>query len=104
MANSDLKYRSESNSIMRVGLIILSMFFAAALSGCGSDGPTPVPTFTDGSASSLPDPTEAPNLMVGPEIGNLAPEFELTNVDEEVLALSDLLGNRPFILYFFATW
>ena len=55
-------------------------------------------------ATPSSDPTEAPSLMVGPEIGKLAPEFELTTVEGDVLALSDFLGNRPFILYFFATW
>ena len=38
------------------------------------------------------------------EVGAQAPDFTVTTVDGEVLALSNFLGNRPFILYFFATW
>ena len=61
--------------------------------------PTPVPT-----ATPAPQPTPAPPLKVGPEVGQATPDFSVTTVDGEVLALSDFLGNRPFILYFFATW
>ena len=61
--------------------------------------PTPVPT-----ATPVPEPTSTPSLKVGPEVGQAAPDFTVTTVDGEVLALSNFLGNKPFILYFFATW
>ena len=61
--------------------------------------PTPVPTGTP-----VPEPTSALSLKVGPKVGQAAPDFTVTTVDGEVLALSNFLGNKPFILYFFATW
>ena len=61
--------------------------------------PTPVPTGTP-----VPEPTSTLSLKVGPKVGQAAPDFTVTTVDGEVLALSNFLGNKPFILYFFATW
>ena len=61
--------------------------------------PTPVPTATPAA-----EPTSTPSLKVGPEVGEAAPDFTVTTVDGEVLALSNFLGDKPFILYFFATW
>ena len=61
--------------------------------------PTPVPTATPAA-----EPTSTPSLKVGPEVGQAAPDFTVTTVDGEVLALSNFLGDKPFILYFFATW
>ena len=61
--------------------------------------PTPAPT-----ATSTTQPTPTPSRKVGTEVGQAAPDFTVTTVDGEVLALSTFLGNRPFILYFFATW
>ena len=61
--------------------------------------PTPVPTGTP-----VPEPTSTLSLKVGSKVGQAAPDFTVTTVDGEVLALSNFLGNKPFILYFFATW
>ena len=61
--------------------------------------PNPVPT-----ATASPESTLTPSLKVGPEVGQAAPDFTVTTVDGEVLALSNFRGNKPFILYFFATW
>ena len=65
--------------------------------------PTPLPTPAP-TATPAPQPTPTPALKVGPEVGQAAPDFSVTTVDGEVLALSDFLGSKPFILYFFTTW
>ena len=39
----------------------------------------------------------------GPEIGKLAPDFELSSLDGQVVSLSDFLG-KPVFLNFWATW
>ena len=62
---------------------------------------SPAPVLT---ATPVPEPTSTPSLKVGPEVGQAAPDFTVTTVDGEVLALSNFLGNKPFVLYFFATW
>ena len=38
-----------------------------------------------------------------PEIGKLAPDFELSNLDGQVVSLSDFRG-KPVFLNFWATW
>ena len=38
-----------------------------------------------------------------PEIGKLAPDFELSNLDGQVVSLSDFRG-KPIFLNFWATW
>jgi len=39
----------------------------------------------------------------GPEIGKLAPDFELSSLDGQVVSLSDFRG-KPVFLNFWATW
>ena len=39
----------------------------------------------------------------GPEIGKLAPDFQLSNLDGQVVSLSDFRG-KPIFLNFWATW
>ena len=39
----------------------------------------------------------------GPEIGKLAPDFELSSLDGKVVSLSDFRG-KPVFLNFWATW
>lgn len=42
---------------------------------------------------------------VGNQEGDLAPDFTVTSVDGETVTRDALLNKeRPFILYFFATW
>ena len=62
---------------------------------------TPVPTDTP---EPPPPPTEAPSLKVGYNVGEMAPDFELTTIDGETLSLSDFRGSSPVLLYFYATW
>ena len=49
---------------------------------------------------------ETPNqagLEVGPEVGSLAPDFEVTDLRGDRIRLSDFRG-RPILLNFWATW
>ena len=46
---------------------------------------------------------ETPDVPEGLDVGNLAPDFELTTLDGETVKLSDYRGNRVMI-NFWATW
>ncbi len=46
---------------------------------------------------------ETPNVPVGLEVGNLAPDFELTTLSGETVRLSDYRGKKVMI-NFWATW
>ena len=102
-------------------ILLASVLLMAGLAACGggADGPaptatptppptdTPVPSDGDSpepTATTAVEPTEAPSLMVGFEVGEMAPDFELTTIDGEELSLSDFRGDSPVLLYFFATW
>ena len=44
-------------------------------------------------------------LTIGLQVGQRAPAFTVTTLDGKPLASADLLAqDKPFILYFFATW
>ena len=62
---------------------------------------TPLPTATP---VPPPTPTEGPSLKIGYNVGEMAPDFELTTIDGETLSLSDFRGSSPVLLYFYATW
>ena len=69
--------------------------------------PTPQPTATPvPTETPVPPPpaTEPPSLKVGYNVGEMAPDFELTTIDGETLSLSDFRGSSPVLLYFYATW
>ena len=106
----------------RVILLLAGAILLAALAACGGGAdepapmatqPPPPPTATTVSSDGEPaeptattavEPTEAPSLMVGFEVGEMAPDFELTTIDGEKFSLSDFQGDSPVLLYFFATW
>ncbi len=48
-------------------------------------------------------PGAAAELPVGPEVGFLAPDFKLTDLDGKVIQLSELRG-QPVFINFWATW
>lgn len=56
--------------------------------------------FTTGKSGSTPPPV---STAVAPEVGAIAPDFELRALTGETIRLSDLRG-RPVILNFWATW
>jgi peroxiredoxin len=55
------------------------------------------------SGCSSPDSSAGPVTEYGSEIGKLAPDFELINLDKEQVSLSSLRG-KPVLLNFWATW
>ena len=105
---------------IRALVLFANVLLLTTLSACGGqDSPfptatqpppptdTPAPSDGDSAEPTAPtavEPTEAPSLMVGFEVGEMAPDFELTTIDGEQLTLSDFQGDSPVLLYFFATW
>ena len=71
------------NRLFRITMVvILALISVSALVMTGCSGSTP---------------------DQGPEIGKLAPDFELSNLDGQVVSLSDFRG-KPVFLNFWATW
>ena len=98
--------------------IILGMVAALALlllSSCsGNKGevapaasttvPPPVastPVSTTATSTPLPDSETAPS--VGIQVGSLAPDFQLNDLNGKQVSLSDFRG-KPVLLNFWATW
>jgi len=81
------------------GLILVASLIAI---GCDPDrGKTPVANnAVDNSASSTVTPT---GLVVGPEVGNLAPEIEGVDLDGVEFKLSDYRG-KVVMLDFYGDW
>ena len=106
--------------VKRTAILLVSVLLLAALAACGGAADEPAPTATqvpptatpvpsgdepaEPTATTAVEPTDAPSAMVGNEIGEVAPDFELTTIDGETLSLSDFRGDSPVLLYFFATW
>jgi len=68
------------------------------VTGC-SAGSEPL----DGEGTTIPD-GESPTAPVeGTQIGNLAPDFQLQNLDGQTVFLGDL-RNKPVLINFWATW
>lgn len=53
---------------------------------------------------SAPVETESQIPKVGTKIGNLAPDFELTDYDGKVVRLSDFSEQKPVFINFWASW
>ena len=79
------------NKMQRVVLVIVSTV-VLVIAGC-SPGPAPQAL----APSSIPSPD------VGTRVGNLAPDFQLLDLDQEPVSLSGLRG-KPVVLNFWATW
>lgn len=79
------------NRRLGVALVIVPTV-ALVIAGC-SPGPAPQAS----APSSIPASNE------GIQVGNLAPDFQLPNLDDEALSLNELRG-KPVVLNFWATW
>lgn len=79
------------NKRLGIVLVIVSTV-ALVIAGCSS---SPAPQ------ASAPSVTSSP--IEGVQVGNLAPDFQLPNLDGEALSLNELRG-KPVILNFWATW
>ena len=64
-------------------------------------------TASSGQAAqaSVPTPEAASVRGVASQVGQVAPEFTVTTLDGLPLTSTDLLAQeKPYILYFFASW
>ena len=70
--------------------------------------PSPIPTARPAptvTPSPIPTPTPRPQLPLGSEVGNRAPDFTVTAVNGETYTLSEVnASGKAVIVYFFATW
>ena len=88
-----------------VALGALLLLFSIA---CSSTTPTATPTSEPAPTQDATIPTTAdpPVSETGNRVGDLAPDFTLTEVStDQPVQLADLTGQgRPVVLYFFTTW
>ena len=88
-----------------VALGALLLLFGIA---CSSTTPTATPTKEPVSTpnTTAPAAAEPPTLATGNQVGDLAPDFTLTEIStDQSVQLANLTGQgRPVVLYFFTTW
>ena len=87
--------------VAKSSLTLVVLLFAAAAVACSPGGA--------GSSSSSGRSTAAPPApqpaAVGARVGQLAPEFQVKTLDGLMLTSADLIAQqKPYILYFFASW
>ena len=75
-----------------VSFVVVASIGCLILAGCGSDT-------QQQPSGAAPDRSAAPASTVGG-----APDFSLRSLDGETVRLADVLGNKPVVLEFFATW
>ena len=68
--------------------------------------PRPAPTATPPPRpTATPVPTATPNVPVGHNVGQRAPDFTVTAVDGSTYTLSEVTASgKAVLVYFFATW
>lgn len=68
--------------------------------------PRPQPTATPRPRpTATPVPTATPNIPVGHNVGQRAPDFTVTAVDGNTYTLSEVTASgKAVLVYFFATW
>ena len=67
--------------------------------------PRPAPTATPRPTATPVPPTATPNVPVGHNVGQRAPDFTVTAVNGETVTLSEVTASgKAVIVYFFATW
>jgi thiol-disulfide isomerase/thioredoxin len=96
----------QQNAAKTVLAIILGLVLL--LTGCQTSAVTqaPIPTTsTTPTATTIPThtPTLTPTTATGSQVGNLAPDFTLLDLNGQAVSLSSLRG-KPVLLNFWATW
>ncbi len=94
----------------KVKLLAIILLVVLLLSGCQSFTPASQPSPGPTTPTTQPTPqtpatesSPAPVIPEGINIGNLAPDFRLQNLDGQTISLSDLRG-KPVLINFWATW
>ena len=86
--------------MMKLPAMVLLM--GLLLSGCTSGtSPTPSQSPPPSTTQSSPPPTTA--VTQGNQVGNLAPDFQLNNLEGNSVSLSGFRG-KPVLLNFWASW
>ncbi len=85
--------------------LVLALAAALALAGCTSGGAgSPAGASPEAPTSvSLGASAPAASLTVGPQVGMVAPELALTDLDGVPVKLSDYAG-KPVVLNYWASW
>ncbi len=79
-----------------LGLLVIALLGLLLTQGCGS-------TAQDITQERYPGPPPPTKLPPAPEVGRLAPDFTLVDLDGNQVTLSDFRGKTVFI-NFWATW
>ena len=79
------------NKRLRIALVIVSTV-VLVIAGC-----------SPGQAPQASAPSSIPVSNEGIQVGNVAPDFQLPNLDYEPMSLNELRG-KPAVLNFWATW
>ena len=86
-------------SLHRQSTGVASLLLGTVLTACAPGGSQ------SGSAAAEHRTSSPPGPSVGLPVGQRAPTFMLTTIDGAPVASADLLAqDKPYILYFFATW
>ena len=84
------------------------MLFGIACTSDDGAVPTATPTSAPAPTQDATTPaiTDPPTLATGNQVGDLAPDFTLTELSvDQTVQLAELTGQgRPVVLYFFTTW
>ncbi len=91
-----LRYRRVIPGLLAVALL----GFLLAIQGCASSVQDTVGSSQEGSSTTGPKGSE---LAPAPEIGRLAPDFTLVDLEGNSVTLSDFRGKTVFV-NFWATW
>ena len=76
-------------------LTVLLVLVVVFVSSCASSGANAATKENPAGASSLPE---------GIEKGSIPPDFTITTIEGKEISLFQLRGEKPVLLYFFATW
>ncbi len=85
--------------------LALVVVAALALAGCTSGGAgSPAGAAAEAPASAAPGASApAASLAVGPQVGMVAPDLALVDLDGKPVKLSDYAG-KPVVLNYWASW
>ena len=87
--------------LAKPSLTLVVVLVAAAAVACSPGGAGG----SSGSGRSTAAPPAQQPAAVGARVGQLAPDFQVKTLDGLMLTSADLLAQqKPYILYFFASW